>query len=304
MRNLLRTRLIGFLGFAVLLLTGAWTYLGIDLSDTIRETFSVRPGGQLHLDIDRGNITVETGQGEEVRVEVERVARTDDRESARELLESHQVDIEKRSNDVYVQARHQESSGGIWKVWRSRKSDELKVHVRVRVPMQYNLQFETGAGNVQVADLEGDVSGSTGAGNLTVGQINGAVQLSSGAGNIEVGGAARLLHVETGAGNVKLNNVQGATQVETGAGNIMAVITGQPDGASEFSSGAGNVTVYLAGEIGLQVHGSTGIGSYSTDFPLTVESGWVGKSFEGTIGSGGPALHLSAGMGNVALKKQ
>ncbi len=271
-------------------------------ADVIRESFTVEPGGTLHVDVDRGNVRVETASGAAVRVEVERRVRGAAEEAEREVLARHEVTIEERGGDVYVQAELDEN-GGLWGWWGGSDEDRLEVEVRVEVPRRYSVDFATGAGNVQIASLEGAVRGETGAGNVAVGEVAGPVDLDTGAGNVEVQGAARA-EVNTGAGNVQLRDVRGRVQARTGAGNISAHITRQPEAPSEVSSGTGNVTVYVSEGVDLSVDASTGIGSAATDFAMQVDEGWMGTSFAGAIGQGGPPLHLSTGMGNVALKRQ
>ncbi len=269
-------------------------------TDVVRETFTVRPGGTLHVNVGQGNVIVETGAGDAVRVEVRRTVHEGDE---REVLERHHVSIEKRGNDVIVEARMEEDGGGgFWRWWDNAGSDRLEVQVHVQVPRRYSVDFETGAGNVEIAALEGTVRGTTGAGNVLVDRIDGPVHLTTGAGNVEVDGASEV-SVKTGAGNVSLGAVRGYVTAKTGAGNISAHITRQPEAPSELSSGTGNVTVYVPAHVGLEVDASAGIGSAETDFPLSVEDGWMSTSFAGTLGDGGPALRLSAGMGNVALRK-
>src|SRR5690606_26284873 len=44
-----------------------------DIKDTVKESFKVRPGGTLFIDIDHGNVEIESTRDEAVRIEVERV---------------------------------------------------------------------------------------------------------------------------------------------------------------------------------------------------------------------------------------
>lgn len=276
-----------------------------EVRDVIRKSFDVRSDGTLQLDLDRGNIVVVPGGGSKVRIAVERRARASNEAAAKAMLERHEVTLQKRTGGVRVKA-HYDGRESFWGRWRGNDEGErLDVQVRVEVPRRYNVDFATGAGNVEIAGLNGAVEGETGAGNIALGDINGPVAVRSGAGNVAVEGATDRLSVEVGAGNVELEGVRGQVEARTGAGNIEAYITRQPEGASTLSSGAGHVTAYLAERVtGLRIDASTSMGSAETDFELDVEDGWVGKSFTGTIGQGGPVLRLSAGMGNVALRKR
>jgi DUF4097 and DUF4098 domain-containing protein YvlB len=272
----------------------------LQVKDTIKKSYDVRPGGTLHLDMDHGNIEVVATDGNRVIVEMERIARSDDRERAEQMLELHEYTIEKRGNDVTIQSRYEHETG-FMRRWRNRT--QLKINVVVKVPERYNVDFTSGAGNVEITEVDGRIDGRTGAGNIVLESIRGIVDVTSGAGNIDVDGDISRADVHTGAGNVSLYGLTGAVEANTGAGNVFAEITRQPERDSNLSSGAGNVTVRLSRDIGVYVDATAALGSADCDFPLKVEGKWLTKSFEGEVNGGGPELRMHTGVGNVALRR-
>jgi DUF4097 and DUF4098 domain-containing protein YvlB len=271
-----------------------------DIKDTVRRSFRVQPGGTLFLEIDHGSVEVRSHAGSDVLVEVERSVETDNEEMARRMFAHHELSMAERGGNVYVDSRAR-GQDGFWS--RMRSSSRLKIHVTVRIPSAYNVEFSTGAGNVDVGDVAGRVLGRTGAGNVSVGAVTGPVRVSSGSGNVTIVGARGPVDVNTGAGNVEVREVHGEIRVNTGAGNVQAFITRQPQEESSLTSGAGNVTVFLAQGVGVRVDAEAGLGTASTDFPLPVEGQWMKKSFAGEVNGGGPPLRLRAGVGNVALRR-
>ena len=97
------------------------------------------------------------------------------------------------------------------------------------MPERYNVDFVTGAGNVEIFDIEGEVNGKTGAGNVDISDMEGSIDIISGAGNIDIEGVSESVEVNTGAGNIDLEDVTGFVRAKTGAGNITARISEQPD---------------------------------------------------------------------------
>lgn len=293
-------------GIAVFLLLGLLFAIGVraddtvDITDTVKRSYKVRAGGTLFLDIDHGNVEISSHSGNEVRVEVERIATTDDRSNAERIFERHNLSIEERSSNVYIDSQYDKDES-FW--GRMRSNDQLRVRVRVEIPERYNVEFSTGAGNVGVGNTAGRVHGRTGAGNINVGAVNGPIDVASGSGNIAIEGARGLVEANTGAGNVEIRAVRGEVRVNTGAGNIEVSITEQPDNDSQLSTGAGNVTVYLGTGIGVDVNAECAMGTASTDYPLTVEGKWMKKSFAGSVNGGGPNLRMRAGVGNVVLRR-
>lgn len=271
------------------------------IRDVVKKTYDVRPGGTLHIDMDHGNIEVETTTGNRVFIELERIARADDEEFAARMLERHEYAFDKRGNDVYIRSRYDDDKGFL-KKWRRRS--QLKIQVVVKVPERYSVNFSSGAGNVEIVDVEGLIEGETGAGNIILDGVRGVVEISSGAGNVEIEGDVERAEVSTGAGNINLHGLRGAVEANTGAGNIYAEITRQPEQDSELGSGAGNVTVYLADDVSVYVDATAALGSAECDFPLRVEKKWLKKSFSGEINGGGPELRMYAGVGNVTLRRR
>ena len=288
------------------LLIAANAYAGdpdlIDIKDTVKRSYKVRPGGTLELDIDRGRVEVLPGPGREVLIEVERKVTTDDRSKAEDIFERHDLEIEERDGGIYVGSRF-DNEDTFWNRIRS-STDRLVVRVRARVPEDYNIEFKAGAGTIELGSFSGDISGVTGAGNIEIGEVSGSVNVVSGSGNIVIEGVGEELEVHTGAGNVDVRAVRGEATVKAGAGNIEVFITEQPDGDSDFSTGAGNVMVYLAGSVGVDVDAECAVGSARTDYPLKVEGKWTRKSFSGSVNGGGPDLRLYAAVGNVTLRKK
>ncbi len=272
----------------------------VDVKDTVKRSFKVVSGGTLYIDIDHGNVDVTAHRGNEIFIEVERIARTNDRSTAEDIFNRHDLTLEEQGGDVYIESRYDDNDS-FWR--RMRSGDRLKVTVRVQIPREYNLEFTSGAGNVVVGDIQGDVIGRTGAGNITIGAIDGMANVSSGSGNIHIAGARGRVEANTGAGNVQVRELSGEVSVNTGAGNIEVYITRQPQSDSRLNTGAGNVTAYLDEDVGVMVDAEASMGSAKTDFPLAIQGKWMSKSFAGNVNGGGPRLRMRAGVGNVELRK-
>lgn len=270
--------------------------------DTIKRSFEGVSGGVLFLDIDQGNVEVETSSGSQVNIVLERDVDGASGEEKKEILERHEYDISRDGSDVIVESRFDKNDED-WSWGRWRKKYRFRLHVRVQVPREYNVDFHTGSGNVQIADVRGDIDGRTGAGNIVLGRIDGRVDVTSGAGNVDVERAVGSIRAQSGAGNITLDNVSGDVRAMTGAGNVVARISSQPDGDSRLESGAGNVTAYVGPSVGLTVDAHASVGSANCDYDLRVRGKWMSKSFSGAINGGGPELNMRSGVGNVSLRR-
>lgn len=267
--------------------------------DVIKKEYDVRPGGTLHLDLDYGQVEIEKSSGNKVMIELERTAQAENRDTAKSILEQHEYAFDKKDDDVHIRSRFNKERGLI----RLRKRRRLRIKVTVRVPEHYNVEFSSGAGNIEIEEIEGHIKGSTGAGNIIINDVRGVVDVSAGAGNIEIAGDIKRANVKSGAGNISLYGLQGYVDAGTGAGNILAVITQQPEHDSKLHSGAGNIIVELPDDVSVYVHATAALGSAQCDFPLQISRKGLGKSFAGEINGKGPEIRMRAGVGNVTLRR-
>ena len=270
--------------------------------DVIKHTFDVRPGETLFLDLDRGHVEVEVTDASKVFIELERVAQAESKEAARELLEQfHTYEFEREDRrGVHIRSRVDENRRG----FSFRRNPKIKIHVRVRVPEAYNVNFSNGAGNIEITDVNGNIIGETGAGAIQIEDVRGEVEITSGAGNVEINGEITRAKVTTGAGNVELYGVAGEIIATTGTGNVYAEITAQPQQDSKLRTGAGNVTVSIADDVSVNLNGSTRLGNVECEFPIQVSKKFLSHSFSGQINGGGARIEMYVAVGNVIVKRR
>lgn len=238
--------------------------------DTVSRSFDVRPGGTLEVEMDLGDLDVRTSRDNQVRVEVERDLDVD----------RHELTIESRGNRVVIESEYDDEER------RGRRWNNVHIDVIVYMPASWSVEFNTGAGNVEIDPVDGDVTGSTGAGNVTLDGVGGLTDLQTGAGNIDIDGAGGRIDVRTGAGNVDVTLVRAL------------------DKRSEVRSGAGNVTVYVDRDLSLDIDARASVGSASCAFGLRERGEFLSRSCEGEINGGGPELSLTSGVGNVSVRRR
>jgi len=284
----------------LLLLAGG--FATAQAQDVIKESFNVDQGGTLYLDIDYGSVEIRTHSSSVVEFTLERDVEGVSSTEMKEILARHDFRFNQDGDDVIIELDSE--MDGDDRAWRRWKNDHnLDIDLVVTVPNEYNVDFRTGAGNVDIADLEGWIDGRTGAGNVEIGRIYGSVDVSSGAGNVRIRGAQGEVDVQSGAGDIILEDVEGTITVRTGAGNVEAYITQELRGDSSFNTGAGNVTVYLSGDIGADVEARASLGNARSDYDLREKGKWMSKTLTGQVNGGGPEITMSAGVGNVSLRR-
>lgn len=269
--------------------------------DVIKKEYKVNPGGMLSLDLNRGNITVEATDDNSVKIELERRAHAETQEQAEKLLkDGHRYEFDKDGDDVRVWS-HVEADG---RKMRWKKGPAIKIKLSVRVPYEYDVDFKTGAGNITITHVYGDITGRTGAGNILLEDVEGELDVKSGAGNIEISGDLEDADVATGAGNLSIYAQVEALRAMVGTGNVTVEIQGQPEGKSKLRTGAGNVSLSLSQDVQAAVRGTASLGTVSCEFPIEISKKFLSNSFSGVINGGGDAsIVLASGVGNISLHR-
>jgi hypothetical protein len=195
--------------------------------------FNVSKGGKLIVDINNGNIHINTWDKNQL------VLKTD----ADDDGPGNKLEINQSGNNITINGAHNFSGSDL----------------QISVPYEFNFQIETDAGtvifkgnitgNVDVKTSGGDIKSdniygsldaNTFGGNITTMNIKGQTKLNSGGGDIKVGDIEGDLVLKTGGGNVKVGKVNKTLKLRTGGGNISVVEIGN---VAEVVTGGGNIIV-------------------------------------------------------------
>jgi len=313
-----RNHLSSLVLIAVLaVITAGYVQAGVE--DEIKREFEVSPGDRLIVDTDRGSIEVETKGAGNLEVKIILEANTRDEDKARELFDRFSVDFEQDGSDIYITGDMDDEDGDwhFWKKWGNR----LAVKFVFLVPEELDLDIETSAGSVSVADLKGDIKAKTSGGSMAFAHIQGLVNAKTSGGSISLesclgraevrtsGGSISIGTVEgdvvahTSGGGISIEEVMGSIDASTSGGSVQARITSQPRDDCRLVTSGGSVSVYLDPELDFDLDAKTSAGYVETDFPVKVNGRISRSSLRSEINNGGPKLYLRTSAGNINLYK-
>jgi len=257
-------RLMAFsaLACAVLSLTG--------LAQDFQRNYSLGSGGSINVRNISGDVKVTGYDGQAVIVTGIKEGRTRDKVS---------IEDQSSGNTVDVRVRYPERCNDC----------DASVRFEVKVPRNVAYRFNSissVSGEVDVADVSGEVTAKSISGEVTVNNASGPVNASSVSGNVHVGRVEGTVNAKSTSGNVEVE-----------------IISLEGTGNMEFGSVSGNVRVKLPGNLDAEVNLSTMTGDLKTDFPLTIEEAkhGSGRKANGRIGNGGRQLKLSSVSGDLSL---
>ena len=184
------------------------------------------------------------------------------------------------------------------------RDNHVRVEYTVLAPASARVSFSTGNGDVSVDRAGADVTATSGNGKITIGHTTGRVTATTGNGDVLVESANGPVRVTTGNGRVTVTTAQGAVSANTGNGDVdVRMKTLVADTDMSFNSGSGAIRVSLPQGFNGRIDASSGNGSLTSDFEISVVGRLDAQHVRGTIGKGGPLLRLNTGNGQIELRK-
>jgi DUF4097 and DUF4098 domain-containing protein YvlB len=288
--------------------------------DTIERSFTVKPGGTLKVDTQRGSIEVEGTSRNRLEVKVIREVRNTGRKQAEEIFEKFPVNFEQSGNNVIVTAEYADRNR-LRRFWDD-LGRKLRVRFIITVPEVYNLDLKTSGGSISTAriegqimsrtsggslsfdDITGDIRGRTSGGSIKIGQVNGDTEVHTSGGSITIRQARGEVDAHTSGGSITVDEVMGTIQADTSGGSIKATITRQPQGACHLKTSGGSVTVSLAEDIAVDIDARTSGGRVQTDLSVTIQGEVKRSALTAKLNGGGPELILRSSGGSIYLKRK
>ncbi|GJM14124.1 MAG: hypothetical protein DHS20C12_25270 [Pseudohongiella sp.] len=216
-------------------------------SDDIDREFDVGSNGTLNIESDAGSINVQTWEQNRVRLRVRNTS-------------GFEVEVSQNGDDVNVIA---DSRGSFFGLGRS------NIGFTVDVPVQYNVNLNTGGGNIAVDNISGEVEVDTSGGNIVIGVVTGGdIVADTSGGNIEVRGATGDVEVDTSGGHITIGDVVGNVVADTSGGRIRI---GNVQGDLQADTSGGSIEVgESTGRVRLDTSGGSiragwAMGSISAD---------------------------------------
>jgi hypothetical protein len=285
---------------------------------TVEKSFTVQPGGTLHVGTSAGEIVVEVVPGDTVQVTAREHIRASSEDEATEELKKLTLTLEQAGADVTAKADYEKTPLGFhFGSW-----PPVTVDFVVKVPAKYSAQLKTSGGDITVGDLGGTLEAATSGGDLKLGQIAGKVEartsggsvrlagggadvvLSTSGGNITLGRTAGSADLHTSGGDIKVDGVSGNLRAHTSGGDVSATFTGPLTGENVLSTSGGRVRTTVPSGANFELDASTSGGRVRADgLTLTIAHGGVNRSsLRGKVGSGGATLRLHSSGGDVIVE--
>jgi hypothetical protein len=287
--NNLRLRLVASSGFAIALLAGLLLAPAAQAEEWTK-TYTINGRAIVHVDTNDGSVRVSTGNTKQVEFKVIYNGYT--------LDKNLRIDAKQNGDTVELTAR--ETNHFNWGVHVSRG-----LRIEVHMPIDADLNVESGDGSVEAQAVSGSVDIHTGDGHIKVDGAKGQIRLRTGDGSIEGRELDGKIEADSGDGHISLDGRFDNLNIRTGDGSINA--HAQP-GSKVISSwnirtGDGSVDLVLPGDLNANIDASTNDGRISLGIPVTVEGQFSNSQIHGKMNGGGQPLTIHTGDGSIRLSR-
>jgi len=228
--------------------------------DTTEKAFTVTPGGTLKVDADLGSVDIRTATENQITVQIERTADGVDDSQAAKVLEDLKTQLTPNAKGLHIKITYAHEVPG------DSSRLPLWVKLKISVPQQYNVDLNTGRGNLKVAGVNG------------------------------------TLNAWTRGGNIELEDILGKVEAKTAGGHVTVRMSVQPTEDYRLVTSGGHMDLYLAPKVAIKVDAVTGGGHITSELDPSVKSS-LGASLRQEINGGGPAIVLRSGGGNIGLHR-
>ena len=240
------------------------------------------------------DLRIETG-GSAARVEVVAYAR--DQGFAQQVFGEMRFSALASGGELRVETVDAREHSRDWREWQRRGGASFEAVITL--PERFDLDVQTGDGDVIVGSVMGAVNVRTGDGDILFESVSGPeISLRTGDGDVRAQGLdAPTIMLHSGDGDLRIEEASGAVTARTGDGDVTIEI-GRFDGLA-IRTGDGDVIVRADPSIRASVEVEGEDVSLARAFAL---SGRVGeRRLSGTFNGGGPQFTIKTGDGSISI---
>ncbi len=281
----------------------------------MEKNFSVKKGGELIVEADRGSIDISTHSKNTVEAVIYFKSKYGGELELKDQIEELEIHMSKMGNDVHIELK--KDSDRKW--WGDK--NKLRIHFEIIVPKEYDVDLHTSGGSISVEDLDGEadcktsggslrfgyikgiVNGHTSGGSITIEGCEGDVETKTSGGSIRIGRAKGNVRAYTSGGSIDVEEVFGNIQAKTSGGHVHCTLTKQPTSDCTLKTSGGSIEVNLKSDIRVTVNARTSGGRVSTDFPVMVKGKLNSNHLNAEINGGGPLLTVHTSGGGIRIRE-
>ena len=242
------------------------------MTTALRESFDAITDGELHVEIERGTVTLLTHEERTVQMDL---SSTD---NGPDDLPGH---LHITRNQDHGQITFQAKLVPETRYALDRMKDSWNLACQVLLPRDYSVEATTSGGGIDIGYVAGDLVASTSGGSIQAGTVTGRIE------------------AHTSGGEISVDSADGDVEAVTSGGGISVRFASTPRIGGRLETSGGSVSVQMPGDSSLNLDARTNGGTVVCDLPV---SGRIDDHvIKGTIGKGGQELFIRTSGGNIEI---
>jgi DUF4097 and DUF4098 domain-containing protein YvlB len=287
------------------------------VTESFTQTLRLGRNGTFDLQNAAGNIVVNGGGGDEVRIDAVKSVRHRLEANARAALPDVRINITERGGNVEVRTEQPRRGNAV-----------SAVEYTVAVPRGASVVLQTVSGDVRVTNIGGELRAQSVSGSITAASVRRVRELRSVSGTIDLSdGESDELTAHTLGGDVLVRNLKGRVldlQTVTGDVRLMGVevdrarlesMAGDLDysgrlarsGRYEFQTHSGDIRLSPSGNPGFDLQATSFSGALRSEYTLKAQQGdsrSPNQSLHGTFGDASAAVTAQSFSGDILVLKR
>ncbi len=177
-----------------------------DYKAVIEKKFDMAPGGMLTVNITQGDVSIKGGKHSFIAVRQTLHADVRTREEMQRLVEQAQEGYSRLNNALKITSPE---------LHQGAESD-----YEITLPNKFNVKVRSAGGNLEVANLDGEIELNTAGGDISLATLSGIIEVRTSGGDLTFSSISGTLNASTSGGDVELKDIYSRTDIRTDGGNI------------------------------------------------------------------------------------
>jgi DUF4097 and DUF4098 domain-containing protein YvlB len=286
------------------------------VTESFTQTLRLGRNGTVDLQNVAGNITVNGGGRDDVRIDAIKTVRHREESTAREALPQVRINVTERAGNVEVRTEQPRRGNAI-----------SSVDYTVAVPRGASVVLQTASGDVRVTNIDGELRAQSTNGTITASAVRRVRELRSVAGTIDLSDSesdeltartlggdvlvrnlkARVLDLQTVTGDARLMDVEvERARLESMAGDLDYSGRLAQSGRYEFRTHSGDIRVSPSGNPGFDLQATSFSGALRSEYALKAGPTDTppDQSLSGSFGNASAAVIAQSFSGDVLILKR
>jgi DUF4097 and DUF4098 domain-containing protein YvlB len=199
--------------YVILILLSAAVLLGQtitgnsgDYKAVIEKKFDMTPGGMLKVNVAQGDVLIRGAKQSNITVVQTIHADVLTREEMQSIVEKAEEGYSRLNSEL--------------KITGPELPDGAECDFEITVPDRFNINVNTAGGNLDVAQIVGEIQLNTASGDIVLASLSGTIAIRTAGGDLDLSTISGTLSASTSGGDVELRDIYSKSSIRTDGGDI------------------------------------------------------------------------------------